>query len=451
MPLTGESHPGERFIGRGTGMLDVFKSIGRVAAQNVTVLVRGESGSGKELVARAVVQHSHRKDRPFMAVNCAAIPDDLMESELFGHEKGAFTGAERRRVGKFEQCDGGSIFLDEVGDMSPLVQGKVLRLIQEQRFQRLGGNDELATDVRIIAATNRNLEEMVEKGEFREDLFYRLNGYTIFLPPLRDRREDIPTLVEYFLRRAKREMSKDIVEGVSPSALEALVEYDWPGNVRQLQSVVRHAMLHTTGTVLTPDALPVFLRESNDSNDRRNRGECPCCKSFADNFRRESVEHSVPSCTCFQCTRQCVSKRGQGGVPTGQSSNSGMLSSASGAVTHDPHLNSMSSMNGYLNRSIVGTDGARTVVATSSHGGDLNGPTVNHSRPLDALTDFIEQRLTEHSTNLYAECVEELERHLITRVLAATGGNQSKAAEILGITRGKFGTELRHFKFKWIG
>ena len=184
------------FIGRSPQMLEVFKAIGRVAKQNVTVLIRGESGTGKELVARAIYQHSNRYDKPFLEVNCAALPDSLLESELFGHEKGSFTGADRRRIGKFEQCDGGTIFLDEVGDMSPSIQAKVLRLLQEQRFERVGGSETISTDVRVITATNRPLEEMVEEGDFRNDLLYRLNGVTIHLPPLRERGDDIKELLK---------------------------------------------------------------------------------------------------------------------------------------------------------------------------------------------------------------------------------------------------------------
>src|SRR5690606_8484543 len=179
-----------------------FKSIGRVAGQNVTVLIRGESGTGKELVARALYQHSNRADGPFMEVNCAAIPENLLESELFGHEKGSFTGADKRRIGKFEQCNGGTIFLDEVGDMAPIVQGKVLRLLQEQRFERVGGNETIQTNVRILAATNQPLEAMVEAGDFRSDLFYRLNGVTIHLPPLRERGEDVTLLLQHFVTQA---------------------------------------------------------------------------------------------------------------------------------------------------------------------------------------------------------------------------------------------------------
>ena len=261
------------FVGRSPAMLDVFKSIGRVSKQNVTILIRGESGAGKELVARAIYQHSDRANRAFMAVNCAALPDTLLESELFGHEKGAFTGAERRRIGKFEQCNGGTIFLDEVGDMSPLVQGKVLRLLQEQRFERVGGNETIETDVRLVAATNRDLEEMVEEGDFRADLFYRLNGVTITIPPLRERKDDIPLLLQHFLNRARLELKKPEIEGISPEALELLQEYDWPGNVRELYSVVRQAVLKATGPVLVPETLPDDLfDESPETEDQAPDG-----------------------------------------------------------------------------------------------------------------------------------------------------------------------------------
>ena len=202
-------------IGRSEGILDVFKDIGRVSSQRIPVLICGESGTGKELVARAIYQHSDRSEQPFVEVNCAALPDALLESELFGHEKGAFTGADKRRIGKFEQCHGGTILLDEVGDMALVVQAKVLRILQEQRFERVGGNETIATDVRIVAATNRDLDEMVESGEFRADLLYRLNGVTIELPPLRDRGEDVKLLLQHFLSEATRELGFAKIEGLS--------------------------------------------------------------------------------------------------------------------------------------------------------------------------------------------------------------------------------------------
>ncbi len=246
-------------VGRGPAMQEVFKAIGRVTAQDVNVLITGESGTGKELVARAVYQHSRRADRPFLAINCAAIPEALLESELFGHEKGAFTGADRQRVGRFEQADGGTIFLDEVGDMAPAAQAKVLRLLQQQQFERVGSGETRTVDVRVIAATNRNLEAMAAAGTFREDLLYRLNGFTIHLPPLRDRREDVPLLAERFLRAATRKLGK-AVRGFAPEALRLVEGYGWPGNVRELQSAVRYAVVQCAGDVITPDCLPRSVR-----------------------------------------------------------------------------------------------------------------------------------------------------------------------------------------------
>lgn len=245
----------DALVGQCPLMQEVFKAVGRVAPQNVTVLIRGESGTGKELIARAIFQYSSRNKGPFLAVNCAALTDTLLESELFGHEKGEFTGAHGKRIGKFEQCSGGTIFLDEVGDMSPVLQSKVLRLLQEQRFERVGGNETIETDVRIVSATNRPLEQMVADGQFREDLFYRLNGYTILLPPLRERQDDIKMLLEHFLAMLNRELNRD-VQLISPEALQRLLSYSWPGNIRELQGVLRQALLHVAGSVLMPSALP---------------------------------------------------------------------------------------------------------------------------------------------------------------------------------------------------
>lgn len=263
---------GDAFIGRCSAMEEVFKAIGRVAPQNVTVLVRGESGTGKELVARAIYQYSPRANGPFLAVNCAALSETLLESELFGHEKGAFTGAHSRRIGKFEQCSGGTIFLDEVGDMSPLVQGKVLRLLQEQKFERVGGNETIQTDVRIISATNRDLEQMADEGTFRSDLYYRLNGYTITLPPLREREGDVVLLLEHFLALLNRQLGKE-VKGIAPGALQRLLEYDWPGNIRELQGVLRQALLQCSGEVLLESNLPAELKASSVQSSREKPTE----------------------------------------------------------------------------------------------------------------------------------------------------------------------------------
>lgn len=248
-------------VGRCPAMQDVYKAIGRVASQDVTVLILGESGTGKELVARAIYHHSRRAQGPFLAINCAAIPETLLESELFGHEKGSFTGAERKRIGKFEQCNGGTLFLDEIGDMTPLTQTKILRVLQDQRFERVGGNETVQTNVRLITATNRDLQAMVAASQYRSDLYYRLSVFTIRLPPLRERKEDIPLLIDHFIKLFNRDLSKD-VQRVAPEALEVLQSYPWPGNLRELQSVLKQSLLQVTGPVLLPEFLPAYLRGS---------------------------------------------------------------------------------------------------------------------------------------------------------------------------------------------
>jgi two-component system, NtrC family, nitrogen regulation response regulator GlnG len=245
----------DRIVGRSPVMQEMSKAIGRIAPQDVNVLILGESGTGKELVARALYHHSRRADKPFLAINCAAIPETLLESELFGHEQGAFTGAHRRRIGKFEQCDSGTLFLDEIGDMTPALQAKMLRVLQEQRFERLGSNETVQTRVRVLAATNHNLDQLVEAGRFRKDLYYRLKVVTIQVPPLRDRLDDVAELAHYFLYRFDRELQLDL-RAFAPEALEALQNYSWPGNVRELQSVIKQAMLNASGHILARDFLP---------------------------------------------------------------------------------------------------------------------------------------------------------------------------------------------------
>src|SRR5436309_1970649 len=246
-------------VGSCPAMREVYKAIGRVAAQDVPVLITGESGTGKELVARAIYQHGPRARAPFLALNCAAIPEALLESELFGHEKGAFTGAERRRIGKFEQCHGGTLFLDEVGELPLLAQVKLLRVLQEQCFERVGGTETVRTDARLIAATNADLETLVAAGRFRSDLYFRLNVFTIRLPPLRERGDDLPLLVEYYLKRFARELGRP-APVVTPEALAALKAYPWPGNVRELQSVLKQTFLRLGGAVLLPEDLPEGVR-----------------------------------------------------------------------------------------------------------------------------------------------------------------------------------------------
>lgn len=326
---------GDVLIGRSPQMLEVYKQIGRVAGQDVAVMIRGESGTGKELIARALYQHGGRSEACFLAVNCAALSNTLLESELFGHEKGAFTGAERRHVGKFEQCRDGTIFLDEVGDMSPLTQSKVLRLIQEQQFERVGGSETIQVDVRIISATNRDLEAMIDDGEYRLDLFHRLNAFEIDLPPLQKRGDDTRLLLEHFLAKFNTSLSKSIT-GISNEAIELLLQYAWPGNIRELQTALRKAMLMATGPILVPDNFPDTIQNE------------------------DAVETS-----------------------------------------------------------------------SSDRNSDLD---VEH---------FVSQRLAAGSTDVYAESLEWMERHVIKRILEANDGIQSKAAENLGITRGSLRHKLR--------
>src|SRR5687767_5659412 len=223
-------------------MQNIYKEIGRVAATPVTVLIRGQTGTGKELIARAIYQHSNRADKPFIAINCAAIPETLLESELFGHERGAFTGAHARRIGRFEQADGGTIFLDEIGDLSANTQSRLLRVLQEKCLSRVGGDEVIPVDVRVLSATHRDLEGALKEKEFREDLYYRLSVVTITLPSLADRREDIPDLIKYFIQRYGRELCIE-APAIQPEAIAWLQNQLWPGNVRELENVVRQALL----------------------------------------------------------------------------------------------------------------------------------------------------------------------------------------------------------------
>ena len=331
---------GERLVGKSPQMVEVYKQIGRVAAQAVPVLIRGESGTGKELIARAIYQHSQRNEQCYLAVNCAALSETLLESELFGHEKGAFTGAERRHVGKFEQCNDGSIFLDEIGDMSPLLQSKVLRLLQEQKFERVGGTQTIETDARLISATNRDLEKMIDENEFRLDLYHRINAFEIHLPPLRERGEDIDLLINFFIRRSSKQLDKQ-VEGISPEAIELLRSYHWPGNVRELQGVIRHALLMATGPVIVPE----------------NVGE---------KLKLENV---------------------------------------------------------------------------SSPGASFS--TTNSGENQESVEGFVQNRIQQGSKDIYAETLEMMEQKLITKILVQTNGNQSQAAELLGITRGSLRNKIR--------
>jgi two-component system nitrogen regulation response regulator GlnG len=330
----------DALVGRCPAMQEVYKAIGRVAGSDTTVLVLGESGTGKELVARAIYQHSPRADKPFHAVNCGAIPEGLVESELFGHERGAFTGADRKRIGKFEQTSGGTLFFDEIGELPPLAQVKLLRAIQERRFERVGGSETIHANVRLIAATNADLEALVASGRFRQDLYFRLNVFSIALPPLRERGDDLDVLTDYYLGRFAAEFGRP-TPAIPDETREALRAHPWPGNVRELQSVLKQGLLQMSGAALLPVFLPLAPRPK--------------------------------------------------AVPVPQAS----------------------------------------PTATDASPG-----------PLD-WDRFINERLESGSRDIYADCLAVMERQLLTRILQRTGGNQLRAADLLGISRGSLRHKLR--------
>jgi nitrogen regulation protein NR(I) len=262
---------GDAIIGQSRSMQAVYKAIGRVSQTDATILIRGESGTGKELVARAVYQHGTRSDKPFLIINCVAIPETLLESELFGYEKGAFTGASQKHIGKIEQANGGTVFLDEIGDMPLSIQAKILRLLQEKSIERLGGEETIPVDVRIIAATHQNLEQAIEDGRFREDLYFRLKVVTIELPPLRERKEDIQDLVAYYLHRFSFELKIDN-PGIQETALALLNKYAWPGNVRELSNLIQKVLIFNRGAPIAVSDLEQIIDHGDDSDTSRQIG-----------------------------------------------------------------------------------------------------------------------------------------------------------------------------------
>ncbi len=272
------------FVGSGPALQKVFTRIEQVATTDVDVLIIGETGTGKELVARSIHDRSRRGNRPFVAVDCGAIPENLLESEFFGHERGAFTGADARRIGLLEHADGGTFFLDEVGELPLLLQAKLLRTLQERKLRRVGAREEISIDVRVIAATARNLEQMIREKTFREDLFYRINVVRIDLPPLRARGDDLGLLIEHFAQRYSREMGKAVV-GITPEAYQVLAHYRWPGNVRELQNVIRRGIALTHGTMISLDDLPDEIVESAGLNEAESSSIGTATGFFAERER----------------------------------------------------------------------------------------------------------------------------------------------------------------------
>ena len=261
----------DRIVGKAESMQDVFKAIGKISKTDITVLIRGESGTGKELIAQSVHSNSPRSEKPFIAINVAAIPHELLESELFGHEKGSFTGAQSQRIGRFEQALGGTLFLDEIGDMHPELQTRLLRVLSSHEFYRVGGQKPIKSDVRIIAATNQNIEALIKTGKFREDLYHRLNVFRIELPALRDRKDDIDDLVKHFLTKSADELKSDSKE-IDDNAMEILNKYNWPGNIRQLENICRYMTVMAPSSTITIDDVPDEVREESSDNGLAHEG-----------------------------------------------------------------------------------------------------------------------------------------------------------------------------------
>ncbi len=286
----------DQMIGESQVLKDILVTVGKVAKGDSTVFISGESGTGKELIGRAIHQLSPRKDKPVIKVNCSALAEGIMESELFGHEKGSFTGAIRRKIGRFELADGGTLLLDEIGDISPMIQLKLLRVLQERQFERVGGQMTITVDVRIICATNKDLKKEVEKRNFREDLFYRLHIIPITVPPLRDRKSDTPLLANHFLEKLTTRTKKDI-RAIDEAAMKALVDYSWPGNIRELENVIEQTMVLCDNTTITLEDLPTFVTKEEDSPSFRSQlGERPLTEIIEDMERsliKEAYEKSA--------------------------------------------------------------------------------------------------------------------------------------------------------------
>ena len=288
-----DNSAGESIVGKSKAMQDVYKSIGRVSGSDATVLIRGESGTGKELVARAIYHHSQRAHKPFTVINCVAIPETLLESELFGYEKGAFTGANNRKIGKIEQANGGTVFLDEIGDMPASLQSKILRLLQEKSIERIGGRETIPVDVRIIAATNRDLEAAMEQGHFREDIYFRLKVVTIYLPPLKERQGDIPLLAHYYMAKYSHEAGEGN-PGITEDAMMALGLYSWPGNVRELSNVIRKILIFNRGNPVTLDE--VAQNTMTEKKERKTSSEGAISEWIQDRLARGPEDNLFDRC-----------------------------------------------------------------------------------------------------------------------------------------------------------
>ncbi|MDD4347588.1 MAG: sigma-54 dependent transcriptional regulator [Opitutales bacterium] len=393
----------EGMVGNTEAMRDVFKLIGQVAPSDATVMITGESGTGKELVARCIYRHSRRNNGPFVAVNCAAIPENLIESELFGHEKGSFTGATNQKPGRFELADKGTIFLDELGDMTLPTQTKILRVLQEGEIQRVGGTETIKVDVRLVAATNKDLEQMVRERTFREDLYYRLNVFRLRLPPLRERREDIPVIAHFLLQKLATK-SKTPLRKLTAEAIRILMDHDWPGNVRELENTIQHSAVLSQGNVILPSDLPIEVRESS----KRKRREMP--------EKSGDIGGSTPSST-----------KAEKDITPDLTTPESKDSPDAGGTLRAP-------------RDAASEDYTPMAPPMSSHmPGQLGlGVQLDLTSTLDHM---YKQMRNEHPKAL----LMAVEKEVVLRALKETDGNQLKASEILGISRSTLRKRIEEF------
>jgi two-component system nitrogen regulation response regulator GlnG len=422
----------EGIVGSSQPMQDVFKIIGQVTASDVTVMITGESGTGKELVARSIWKHSHRANKPFIAVNCAAIPDNLIESELFGHEKGSFTGATSQRLGKFELCDGGTIFLDEIGDMALATQTKILRVLQQGEIQRVGGTGTIKVDVRILAATNKNLETMIREKTFREDLYYRLNVVRIRMPALRDRAADIPQIVDFCLQNLVRQ-KKTRVNKVSPEAMGVLARHRWPGNVRELENVIYRSAVIAQGDAILMKDLPQEILAVAGAAGAPSPADgagapaqiplpppAPPAATPAPMAPPAPASMTAPAPATAPATAPVPAAAAPPVTPA-----AAVPPAAQPSAPVAPAESAAPSGALPAAAEAAPAAGAR---ATAGHPAPAEAP---EALTIDGALDFLHARLSADNEPI----LERLEREMIVRVYKAENGNLARAAEKLGMTR----------------
>lgn len=429
-PLLNSDDYKEGIVGDSEPMQAVFKAIGQVATSDVTVMITGESGTGKELVARCIHSHSLRSAKPFMAVNCAAIPDNLIESELFGHEKGAFTGATQQRMGKFELCDTGTLFLDEIGDMALPTQTKILRALQEGEIQRVGGEGTIKVDVRLLAATNRDLETMVKEKTFREDLYYRLNVMRIRIPSLRDRLSDVPALIEFMLQKLQKKRRSN-VRGLSEEALQILTHYNWPGNVRELENVIQRCVVVAQGDTILRKDIPAEIL---------NAVQSPAPGATSTRSANTAATATAPTAPAIAIPTPAA-------IPAPDTTTS---PPAAAKAAETPAHAPVSAPPALKNPPADGTPASGDDIAnlppeTIIPVGSPFGAAALERMPIEKVYDLLYSSLRKSSSR---NLLEQVEKEITRRVLQETNGNQVKASGLLGITRATLRKRIESFDLR---